>query len=83
MLAPKLPNDGKPVKVDAATVRQYDGFYSGVTERTYKIDATGGIIVSGPYAVAKIPDPQNILPYLWDMKTVTNHKINGITVSLN
>ena len=83
LLAPKLPNDGKPVKVDAATVRQYDGFYSGVTERTYKIDATGGIIVSGPYAVAKIPDPQNILPYLWDMKTVTNHKINGITVSLN
>ena len=83
LLAPKLPNDGKPVKVDAATVRQYDGFYSGVTERTYKIDATGGIIVSGPYAVAKIPDPQNILPYLWDMKTVTNHKINGITVSLS
>ena len=83
LLAPQLPNDGKPVLVDAATVAQHNSLRDGVTERTYTIGPDGSMIVSGAYGMKEIPDPQKILPYLLDTKTVTNHKINGITVSLH
>ena len=83
LLAPQLPNDGKPVLVDAATVAQHNSLRDGVTERTYTIGPDGSMIVSGAYGMKEIPDPQKILPYLLDTRTVTNHKINGITVSLN
>lgn len=83
LLAPQLPNDGKPVRVDAATVAQHNRLRDGVTERTYTIGPDGSMIVSGAYGMKEIPDPQKILPYLLDTKTVTNHKINGITVSLH
>lgn len=83
LLAPQLPNDGKPVRVDAATVAQHNSLHDGVTERTYIIGPDGSMIVSGGYGMKEIPDPQKILPYLLDTKTVTNHKINGITVSLS
>lgn len=83
LLAPQLPNDGKPIKVDAATVAQHNSFRDGGTERTYTIGPDGSMIVSGAYGMKEIPDPQKILPYLLDTKTVTNHKINGITVSLS
>lgn len=83
LLAPQLPNDGKPVRVDTATVAQHNSLRDGVTERTYTIGPDGSMIVSGAYGMKEIPDPQKILPYLLDTKTVTNHKINGITVSLN
>ena len=83
LLAPQLPNDGKPVLVDAATVAQHNSLRDGVTERTYTIGPDGSMIVSGAYGMKEIPDPQKILPYLLDTKTVTNQKINGITVSLH
>lgn len=83
LLAPQLPNDGKPVRVDTATVAQHNSLRDGVTERTYTIGPDGSMIVSGAYGMKEIPDPQKILPYLLDTKTVTNHKINGITVSLH
>lgn len=83
LLAPQLPNDGKPIKVDATTVAQHNSFHDGVTERTYTIGTDGSITVNGAYGMKEIPDPQKILPYLLDTKTVTNHKINGITVSLH
>ena len=83
LLAPQLPNDGKPIKVDATTVAQHNSFHDGVTERTYTIGTDGSMIVSGAYGMKEIPDPQKILPYLLDTRTVTNHKINGIIVSLN
>ncbi|MBQ8733433.1 MAG: hypothetical protein IJY76_02920, partial [Anaerotignum sp.] len=83
LLAPQLPNDGKPVRVDAATVAQHNSLRDGVTERTYTIGPDGSMIVSGAYGMKEIPDPQKIFPYLLDTKTVTNQKINGITVSLH
>ena len=83
LLPPQLPNDGKPVRVDTATVAQHNSLRDGVTERTYTIGPDGSMIVSGAYGMKEIPDPQKILPYLLDTKTVTNHKINGITVSLH
>ena len=83
LLAPQLPNDGKPVRVDTATVAQHNSLRDGVTERTYTIGPDGSMIVSGAYGMKEIPDPQKILPYLLDTKTVTNQKINGITVSLH